>query len=125
MKKFLIAAAVAIVLPSAAFADIAAEIGTAQTHAGLAAKAPTIDGIHMHEHHALNCLEGPAGADFDKTNANPCATQGAGAIPDGSAAQKATLTKAVSSLKAGLASSDVAASGKDATDAAATIGSAK
>jgi hypothetical protein len=89
MKKILIASAVAMLLPSAAFADIAAELATAQTHAGLAAKAPAIDGIHMHMHHALNCLEGPNGADFDKTNMNPCAAQGNGAIPDGSAAQKA------------------------------------
>jgi hypothetical protein len=125
MKKFMIASAVAMLLPTAAFADIAAELATAQTHAGLAAKAPAIDGIHMHMHHALNCLEGPNGADFDKTNMNPCAAQGNGAIPDADAAQKVKLTAAVATLKAGLASNDVAAAGKDATDAAATIGSAK
>jgi hypothetical protein len=125
MKKILIAAAVAMLLPSAAFADIAAELNTAQTHAGLAAKAPNIDGVHMHMHHAINCLEGPNGADFDKTNANPCAAQGNGAIPDADAAQKAKLTAVVATLKAGLASSDMAAAGKDATDAAAAIGGAK
>ena len=125
MKKILIASAVAMLLPSAAFADIAAELATAQTHAGLAAKAPAIDGIHMHMHHALNCLEGPNGADFDKTNMNPCATQGNGAIPDGSADQKAKLTAVVATLKAGLASNDQAAAAKDATDAAAAIGAAK
>jgi hypothetical protein len=125
MKKFLIASAVAMLLPTAVYADIAAELATAQTHAGLAAKAPAIDGIHMHMHHALNCLEGPGGADFDKTNMNPCASQGNGAIPDASAAQKAKLTDAVATLKAGLASNDVAAAGKDATDAATTIGGAK
>ena len=125
MKKILIASAVAMLLPTAVYADIAQEIATAQTHAGLAAKAPAIDGVHMHMHHALNCLEGPNGADFDKTNMNPCASQGNGAIPDASAAQKAKLTAAVATLKEGLASNDVAAAGKDATDAAATIGSAK
>ena len=125
MKKILIASAVAMLLPSAAFADIAAELATAQTHAGLAAKAPAIDGIHMHMHHALNCLEGPNGADFDKTNMNPCATQGNGAIPDASPAQKAKLTEAVADLKNGLASNDMAAAAKIATDAAADIGSAK
>ena len=125
MKKFMIVSAVAMLLPTAAFADIAAELATAQTHAGLAAKAPAIDGIHMHMHHALNCLEGPNGADFDKTNMNPCAAQGNGAIPDASAAQKAKLTEAVADLKTGLATTDVAAAAKIATDAAADIGSAK
>jgi hypothetical protein len=125
MKKFMIVSAVAMLLPTAAFADVTAELATAQTHAGLAAKAPAIDGIHMHMHHALNCLEGPGGADFDKTNMNPCASQGNGAIPDASPAQKAKLTEAVADLKTGLASNDMAAAAKIATDAAADIGSAK
>ncbi|HWY62232.1 MAG TPA: hypothetical protein VNW15_10065 [Rhizomicrobium sp.] len=126
MKKFLIATSVAaLLLPTAAFADAAQEIATAQTHAGLAAKAPAIDGIHMHLQHALNCLVGPKGSGFDATPGNPCGSQGNGAIPDGSDAQKAKLTAAVATLKAGLASSDTAAAAKDATDAAAAIGGAK
>lgn len=125
MKKFLIAAAVSLLLPTAVYADIAQEIATATTHAGLASKAPNIDGVHMHMHHAINCLEGANGADFDKSNANPCASQGNGAIPDASPAQKAKLTEAVATLKAGLASSDMAVAGKAATDAAASIGAAK
>jgi hypothetical protein len=125
MKKFLIASSVALLLPTAAFADIAAELATAQTHAGLAAKAPAIDGVHMHMHHALNCLVGPKGDGFDASNMNPCASQGNGAIPDASAAQKAKLTDAVADLKAGIASSDMATAAKDATDAAADIGGAK
>ena len=124
MKKFLIAASVAL-LPTAAFADAAQEIATAQTHAGLAAKAPAIDGIHMHLHHALNCLVGPKGDGFDAAPGNPCGSQGNGAIPDGSDAQKAKLTPAVATLKAGIASSDPAAAAKSATDAAAEIGGAK
>src|SRR5579863_5167477 len=95
MKKFLIASSVALLLPTAAFADAAQEIATAQTHAGLAAKAPAIDGIHMHMHHALNCLVGPKGDGFDASNMNPCAAQGNGAIPDASDAQKAKLTAVV------------------------------
>ena len=125
MKKILIASAVAMLLPTAVFADAAQEIATAQTHAGLAAKAPAIDGVHMHMHHALNCLEGPKGADFDATPGNPCASQGNGAIPDASADQKAKLTAVVATLKAGLASNDQTAAAKDATDAAAAIGAAK
>jgi len=127
MKKFLIASSVAaLLLPTAAFADAAQEIATAQTHAGLAAKAPAIDGIHMHLHHALNCLVGPKGDGFDAAPGNPCGSQGNGAIPDGSdAAQKAKLTAVVATLKAGIASSDAAAAAKAGTDAAAAIGAAK
>jgi hypothetical protein len=126
MKKFLIASSVAaLLLPTAAFADAAQEIATAQTHAGLAAKAPAIDGIHMHMHHALNCLVGPKGDGFDAAPGNPCGSQGNGAIPDASDAQKAKLTAVVATLKAGIASSDAAAAAKDATDAAAAIGAAK
>ena len=126
MKKFVILSCVAaLALPTVAFADVAQEITTAQTHAGLAAKAPTLDGVHMHMHHALNCLVGPKGDGFDATPGNPCASQGNGAIPDGSDAQKAKLTAVVATLKAGIASTDQATAAKDATDAAAAIGAAK
>ena len=89
-------------------------------------RPPTIDGVHMHLHHALNCLVGPGGAGFDATNANPCAKSGDGAIVDSTdAAQKAKLQTAVGQLNTGLAATDMTAAAKDATDAAATIGSAK
>jgi hypothetical protein len=126
MKTILLAAGAALLLSAPAFADVAAEIGTAQTHAGLAAKATDIMGVHMHMHHALNCLVGPGGTGFDTGNANPCAKSGNGAIPDSTdAAQKAKLQTAVAQLNTGLAATDMAAAAKDATDAAATIGSAK
>ena len=102
MKNFLIASCVALALSTAAFADLGAEL-TSPTHAGLAAKATTIDMVHMHLHHALNCLVGPGGTGFDSTNANPCAKAGDGAIPDASAAQKAKLQPAVAAANAGLA----------------------
>ncbi|HWF63747.1 MAG TPA: hypothetical protein VN685_03955, partial [Rhizomicrobium sp.] len=61
-----------------------------------------------------------------KTNANPCAQQGSGAIPDAAnAAQKAKLQAAAAQLKSGLALSDVAAAGKAATEASAAITAAK
>ena len=131
MKKFLIAFCAALLLPAAAvlstaaWADVSAEIATASQHAGLAAKAPGIDMVHTHLHHTVNCLVGPGGAGFDATNANPCAKAGNGAIPDASDAQKAKLQTALASANAGLASTDVAAAQKDATDAAAAIDSAK
>lgn len=123
----IISAAAALMVSGAAFAaDLGAELSTAQTHAGLAAKAANIDGVHMHIHHALNCLVGPGGAGFDSGNMNPCAKSGNGAIADSTdAAQKAKLQTAVAQLNSGLAASDMAMAAKDATDASATIAGAK
>ena len=128
MKKFPIiafaAAACFATLP--ALADEAGQLAIAQNHAGLAGKATAIDGVHMHLHHALNCLVGPGGAGFDTGNANPCAKAGNGAIPDSTdAAQKAKLQTAVASAQAGIAATDLAAAQKDAADTADAIGSAK
>ena len=129
MKLILAAAASAALLVSTnAFAagDVGAELTTAGTHAGLAAKAASIDMVHMHLHHALNCLEGQGGADYDAGQANPCAKSGTGAIPDSAdAAQKAKLQTAVGQLKAGIASADMTAAAKAGTDASETIASAK
>jgi hypothetical protein len=127
MKTILLAAGAALLLSTTAYAaDLGSELSTAQTHAGLAAKATSIDMVHMHMHHALNCLVGPGGAGYDATNANPCAKAGAGAIPDSAdAAQKAKLQTAVGQLNTGLAATDMMAAAKDATDASMTIASAK
>jgi len=128
MKNFLFAsiAGAGLLFATTAFADVTAEITTASTHAGLAAKAGTIDMMHMHMHHAINCLEGAGGADYDATNANPCAKDGSGAITDAaSPAQKAKLQAAAAQLKSGLALTDMAAAGKAATDASAAISAAK
>jgi ankyrin repeat protein len=106
--------------------DLGAELATASTHAGLAAKATTIDMVRMHMHHAINCLVGPTGAGFDAGNANPCAKDGMGAIPDVTdAAQKKKLQDAADQLKAGLALTDIVAAGKVATAASAEIAAAK
>jgi hypothetical protein len=131
MKKIALIAGIAALIAapaliSPALADVAGEIATAQTHAGLAAKAADVKGVHMHMHHALNCLVGPSGDGFDATNANPCAKAGNGAIPDSTdAAQKTKLMTAVTQLKSGLASDDMAMAAKDATTASETIASAK
>ena len=122
IKLICLASVFAVALPAAAFADMAAEMTTAQTHAGLAGKAADIMGVHMHLHHALNCLVGPSGDGFDATNANPCAKSGNGLIPDATdAAQKTKLMAAVAKAKAGIAESDVDAAKKDAADTAAAI----
>ena len=84
-------------------------------------------GVHMHMHHSLNCLVGPGGDGFDTTNMPiPAPTAATAPIPDAaSAAQRAKLQAAVAQLKTGLAATDMAAAQKDATDASATIASAK
>jgi hypothetical protein len=108
-----------LALGSSAYAagDSMKEAMTAATHAGFAAKSANIKQVHMHLHHAINCLEGPNGEDFDKTNANPCAAIGNGAIADSSdSAMKEKWMKAVSTAKMGLATDDLAKAQKDATD---------
>jgi len=128
MKKILIASLTggALLFSTAAFADLAGELTTAQTHAGLAAKATDINMVHMHLHHALNCLVGPGGTGFDTGNANPCASAGKGILVDSSdAAQKAKLQTAVADANKGIAATDLATAQAAATSTAAAIGSAK
>ncbi|HEX3756055.1 MAG TPA: hypothetical protein VHV26_13365 [Rhizomicrobium sp.] len=128
MKKFTAIAflAAACFAAAPALADEAGELSIAQTHAGLAGKATALNGVHMHLHHALNCLVGPSGTGFDSGQMNPCAKAGNGAIPDStSASQKSKLETAVASAQAGIAATDLATAQKDATDTASAIGSAK
>jgi hypothetical protein len=112
----------ALVVPAVAVAaDAIKEAATSATHAGLAAKAATIEQVHMHLHHAVNCLVGPKGQGFDATQANPCQQYGDGAIPDtNDAATKAKLTTALASAHAGLKSDDL----ETARKAAAAVESA-
>ena len=111
-------AAAALSLPTLALADGHSVIVNAGTHAGYAAAATDIATAHAHLHHTLNCLVGPAGSGFDAKELNPCANAGNGAIPDtADAAKKATLESAAAKARQGLASNDLKAAQKDATDA--------
>ena len=129
MKAVYIAclAGASLLLSATAFAaDLGSEITNAQTHAGLAASAANIDGVHMHMHHALNCLVGPGGDGFDAKQMNPCAQSGNGAIPDEmDAAKKAKLTTAKTQLMQGIAATDLKMAQASATTAQTTIVSAK
>ena len=129
MKSVSIAclAGASLFLATAAFAaDIGSEITNAQTHAGLAASAANLDGVHMHLHHALNCVVGPAGDGFDAKQMNPCAQSGSGALNDETdAAKKAKLMTAKGQLQKGIAETDLKAAQADATMAQTTIASAK
>lgn len=103
-------------------ADIHGEIVTAATHAGLAAQSSTIDTVHMHLHHTLNCLVGPGGNGFDAKEMNPCANSGNGAIPDSSdAAKKAALQNAANKATTGIDETDLAKAQKDASETAALL----
>ncbi|MGE5245276.1 MAG: hypothetical protein ACM3SQ_13685 [Betaproteobacteria bacterium] len=103
-------------------ADAAKEAAMAARHAGLASKAADITQVHMHLHHAVNCLVGPKGEGFDASEANPCASLGNGAIPDATApAMRTTLEAALKSATAGLASSDLQTAQKDAAETAETL----
>ncbi len=103
-------------------ADVAGEIATAATHATLASQAAALDGVRMHLHHTLNCLVGPGGDGFDAKQINPCAGSGSGAIPDmADAAKKKSLEDAAGTVRAGLASTDLATAQKAASDSAAQL----
>jgi hypothetical protein len=126
MKKIMFLAAAAALLATPAFADLAGELSTAQTHAGMASSQADIAMAHKHLQHAVNCLVGPSGAGFDAAAGNPCGTAGAGAINDTTdAAQKAKLTSIAASAKTGVGNSDLAASQKAAKDTADAIAAAK
>jgi hypothetical protein len=114
---------IVIALPASALAaDPAQENATSAVHAGLAAQATTIEQVHMHLHHTVNCLVGPKGQGFDAKEANPCQKLGDGAIPDTTdSATKAKLTAALANAQAGLKSDDLAAAKKAATEAQAAL----
>lgn len=126
MKKIALIAAAAALIASPALADVAAQLATAQTHAGMAAKQADIKAVQMHLHHAVNCLVGPAGTGFDAAAGNPCGKAGNGAIPETTdAAQKAKLEAAVAKATPGLATTDLAAAQKSAQDTADAVAAAK
>jgi hypothetical protein len=129
MRKTLLLAACAALIGAAPAlaADLGAEITTAHTHAMLAANAASIDGVHVHLHHTLNCLVGPQGDGYDSKALNPCAHDGAGAIPDSAsnASAQKSLKAAAMTAQAGLAATDIASAKADATKAAAQIMAAK
>jgi hypothetical protein len=115
------------VLPLAASAgDAGGEITNAATHAGLAATATDVAGVHMHLHHTINCLVGPGGTGFDAKELNPCANSGNGAIPDSTnPTTKQALQGAVAQANTGLAATDLATAQKDASTTEAMLKAVK
>jgi hypothetical protein len=112
-----------VALPaSAQAADPAQEAATAAVHAGLAAQGTSIEQVHLHLHHTVNCLVGPKGQGFDANAGNPCQKLGNGAIPDtADQASKPKLAAALAKAQAGLKSDDMTAAKKAATEAQSAL----
>ncbi len=77
----------ALALPVLAFAatpgsSVSNQVSVAGIHADMALDAADLDAAHLHLHHVINCLEGPAGKDFDAKASNPCHGMGDGALVD-------------------------------------------
>jgi hypothetical protein len=123
---FLAIAGSSLIIAGAAAAAVSlpAEISNARTHANNAANAPTLDAVHTHMHHALNCLVGPKGEGFDAGQMNPCTNAGNGAIVDETdAAKKAKLEDAKASLMKGLTQTDLKTAQASAASAVTAISS--
>jgi hypothetical protein len=73
----------AMLLKGAFISD--AELKTALTHAGFAAKYDALKEVSLHLHHAINCVVGPQDKMFDAAAGNPCQSQGNGFLPDAKA----------------------------------------
>lgn len=83
------------------------EIAAAAQHAGFAAAAGDLGGVHTHLHHTVNCLVGPDGEGFAPKEVNPCKALGNGAIPDTEDEEtKAALEAALEKAQAGIGAED-------------------
>ncbi|HXS03972.1 MAG TPA: hypothetical protein VN731_05815 [Rhodanobacter sp.] len=87
LTRGLSAAMLALSLPL--FAQVASvsgavsnQVSVAGIHADMALDATDLGTVQLHLHHVINCLEGPAGKDFDAKATNPCHGMGQGAIVD-------------------------------------------
>lgn len=92
------------------------EISTAAEHAEHAYQGKAVKEIHSHLHHVINCLVGPGGQGFDKTNEDPCDGQGNGAINDvdANSDQQHKLQQALQDANNGLQKNDYKSAHDDA-----------
>jgi hypothetical protein len=87
--------------------DVKTQIKTAITHAGFAASGSALGYVQQHLGHALNCMEGPKGKNFNASWGNVCEGQGNGILVDlkmapGGAALMPDVEKADATALAGL-----------------------
>lgn len=63
--------------------DVKKELQTAIFHSSeLAQRGDAVAAAKLHLQHVINCLEGPAGANYKAAAGFPCQDQGSGIIPD-------------------------------------------
>jgi hypothetical protein len=63
-------------------ADVRAQVRTAITHARFAAEAGVLGSVEQHLGHALNCIEGARGRNFNRAWGHVCEGQGNGILVD-------------------------------------------
>jgi hypothetical protein len=68
--------------PAQAGPDVKTQIKTAITHAGFAASGSALGYVQQHLGHALNCIEGSKGKNFNASWGNVCEGQGSGVLVD-------------------------------------------
>lgn len=66
----------------AAAPGVKAQLKTAMTHAGFAAAGDSAGYVRQHLGHALNCIEGPGGKNFNRVWGHVCQGQGNGILRD-------------------------------------------
>ncbi|MGH2453197.1 MAG: hypothetical protein ACRDF5_05465 [bacterium] len=79
------------------------QLSTATTHAGFAADGTSLGYVHQHLGHALNCLEGTRGKNFNQAWGNVCEGQGNGILTDLRTASDGAVFKMVADSAGGLA----------------------
>ena len=80
--------------------DVKKELQTGFYHASeLAQKGNAVAASKLHVQHVINCLEGPAGANFKQEAGFPCQGQGNGIIPDLKEAVASKMPGADAALK--------------------------
>ncbi|MGH2625992.1 MAG: hypothetical protein ACRDHY_05005, partial [Anaerolineales bacterium] len=84
-------------------ANLKQQITTATTHAGFAADGTSMAYVQQHLGHALNCLEGTKGKNFNQSWGNVCEGQGNGILVDLRSAPDGATFRAVADAAGGLA----------------------
>lgn len=115
------ASAGAAVAASATSATNAREgIANARMHASVAAKVDTLDGVHLHLHHVVNCLEGSHGAQYsakaEALSEYHCNSLSEGVVDDPQAGPhvRRLARKAVQEALAGIHTDNLVAGHRDA-----------
>lgn len=84
-------------------ASLKQQLTTATTHAGFAADGTSLGYVQQHLGHALNCLEGTKGKNFNQAWGNVCEGQGNGIMVDLRSAADGGNFRAVADAADGLA----------------------